>query len=100
MSVKNVKTKIKNLLSYFSTEQMNISVKRSGSLLMTKYDTPWLPASSYYLSGSHILENAQRTLAISTPPGPSSHRTDKGQLGGKWQTQIFLVGIYIYLFTL
>lgn len=46
MTVKAVKTKIKNLRSYFSKEQQKMLVKKSGSGADDKYETPWFAYKS------------------------------------------------------
>jgi hypothetical protein len=54
MSVKCVKTKIKNLRSYFSKEQQKMLVKKSGAGADEKYETPWFAYKSLEFIGDTL----------------------------------------------
>lgn len=54
MSIKAVKTKIKNLRSYFSKEQQKMLVKKSGAGTDENYETPWFAYKSLLFIGDTL----------------------------------------------
>lgn len=74
MTIKSVKTKIKNLRSYFSKEQQKMLAKKSGAGADEKYESPWFAYKSLQFIGDTLTPRFTKDSLQGTIPPNTEDR--------------------------